>query len=218
MRAHALYDWDWNIPGVTFPALVFLGVLAGASRRRDLEERAVGSRSMARITVFGPGIRVLGIATLTLCLCTFALSVVLPSLAASKASTALAEAASDSPATVASAESDAKLAARLDPLSDAGPRVEATIAFRDGQSGAAIADLLDAVKREPSDAQAWQQLATVELALHETQNWLLAMKRVFALDPHAQDVATVAGDTGATLSLVMTPPQDSATAHPLRAR
>jgi hypothetical protein len=216
--AHALYDWDWNIPGVTFPALVFLGVLAGASRRRDLDERAEGLRSMARIAVFGPGMRALGIATLTLCLCTFALSVVLPSLAASKASTALAEAASDSPATVASAESDAKLAARLDPLSDSGPRVEATIAFRDGQSSAAIADLLDAVKREPSDAQAWQQLATVEFALHETQNGLLAMKRVLALDPHAQDVATVAGDTGATQSLVITPPQDSATARPLRAR
>ncbi len=215
--AHALFDWDWDIPGVTFPALVFLGVLAGASRRRDIEE-AVASRSAPTIAVFGPGIRGLGIATLTLCLCTFAISVVLPSLAASKASTALAEAASDSPGTVASAEADAKLAARLDPLSDAGPRVEATIAFRDGQFRAAIADLLDAVKREPSDAQAWQQLAAVEFALHDTQNGLLAMKRVLALDPHAQDVATVAGNTGATESLLTTPPQDSATADLLPAR
>mgnify|MGYP001355753031 CR=1 FL=1 len=27
---HSLYDWDWNIPAVTLPALVFLGVLAGS--------------------------------------------------------------------------------------------------------------------------------------------------------------------------------------------
>ncbi len=216
--AHALYDWDWNIPGVTFPALVFLGVLAGARRRRDIEERVAGPRSAARVAAFGPGIRALGIATLTLCLCTFALSVVLPDLAASKASTALAEAAGDSPGTVASAQSDAKLAARLDPLSDAGPRVEATLAFRDGQFKAAIADLLDAVKRQPSDGQAWQQLAGVEFALHETQNGLRVMERVIALDPHAQDVATVAGETGAKQSLLSTPPQDSPTAHPLSAR
>ncbi len=132
--AHALYDWDWNIPGVTLPALVFLGVLAGAGRRRAIEERSAGARPGVRLSLFGPGIRLIGVATLTFGLCIFAISVVLPSLAASKASTALVEAASDSPTTVASAEADAKLAASLDPLSDAGPRVEATIAVRDGQA------------------------------------------------------------------------------------
>jgi len=213
--AHALYDWDWNIPGVTLPALVFLGVLAGGGRRRAIEERSAGARPGVRFSLFGPGIRLIGVVTLTFGLCIFAISVVLPSLAASKASTALVEAASDSPTTVASAEADAKLAASLDPLSDAGPRVEATIAVRDGHLSTAIADLLDAVKREPSDGQAWEQVGSVYFALHDQRDGLLAIKRELELDPHAQGAAGAASNIGAAQSLLTTPPSASPTAHPL---
>jgi O-Antigen ligase len=212
---HSLYDWDWNIPGITFPALAFLGVLAGASRRREADGGSVPARPGARLSAFGLGVRLVGIATVTLCLCLFALSVVLPSLAASKASTAVVEAASASPAAIARAQSAARVAGRLDPLSDAGPRVEATIAVRQGNLRAAVADLLDAVKREPSDGQAWEELGFVYFALHEQQDGLLAFERQLALDPHAQGAAGVASDIGAARSLLVTPPDDSRTAHPL---
>ncbi len=215
---HALYDWDWNIPGITFPALVFLGVLGGASGRRDIEQRSAHKSSGLRLSVFGPGVRAIGIAVLTVCLCAFALSVVLPNVAASRASAAVVEAASASPATVAEAESTAKLAARLDPLSDAGPRVEATIAVRQGKLTTAIADLLDAVKREPSDGQAWQQLASVYFALHDQRNGLLATERELTLDPHAQGAPGTASDIGAAQSLLNTPPSSSPTARPLGSR
>ena len=33
---HGLYDWDWNIPAVSLPALVFLGVVAGSPRGPSL--------------------------------------------------------------------------------------------------------------------------------------------------------------------------------------
>ena len=213
--AHALYDWDWNIPGITFPALVFLGVLAGASRRRDIVQGLGRASQGVRLSPFGPGIRALGIATMTLGLCTFAISAVLPSLAASKASTALLDAASPSPVTVADGESAAKLAASLDPLSDAGPRVEATIAVRDGKLGAAVADLLDAIKREPSDGPAWGQLASVYFALHDRHDGLFATKRELELDPHAQGAPGAASNIGAAQSLLATPPGASPTAHPL---
>ncbi|MEA2157419.1 MAG: hypothetical protein QOE11_3559, partial [Solirubrobacteraceae bacterium] len=80
---HGLVDWDWDIPGVTLPALLFLGVLAGvrgpaAAGAADVRpERSVAARSLA-----------LGLACIAL-----ALSVVsagLPLIADSKASTALA--------------------------------------------------------------------------------------------------------------------------------
>ncbi len=49
---HALYDWDWDIPAVTLPALIALGVLgAGASARprADAERRSRrGAASAAR--------------------------------------------------------------------------------------------------------------------------------------------------------------------------
>ena len=193
---------------------MFLGVLAGASRRRDIVQGLGRASQGVRLSPFGPGIRALGIATMTLGLCTFAISAVLPSLAASKASTALLDAASPSPVTVADGESAAKLAASLDPLSDAGPRVEATIAVRDGKLGAAVADLLDAIKREPSDGPAWGQLASVYFALHDRHDGLFATKRELELDPHAQGAPGAASNIGAAQSLLVTPPGASATAAP----
>jgi hypothetical protein len=77
---HALYDWDWDIPGVTLPALVLLGVLVGSSSNRQSDPGRAPP---------GPGVRALLLGALALCLCTFAVSATLPSLAASKSSAAV---------------------------------------------------------------------------------------------------------------------------------
>ncbi len=106
---HCLYDWDWDIPAITLPALLFLGVLVASP---EPVRRAVASAS-------GRGARAVALMALTLCACVFALSAALPSLAASKASRALVE-ASGSASEVKDAQSTAQLASRLDPLSRRG--------------------------------------------------------------------------------------------------
>ncbi len=206
---HSLYDWDWNIPGVTLPALVLLGVVLGADRVRP--------RSRAAPREPGAALRVAAIAISTLAMCTFALSSALPSIAASDASSAIVEAASASSSTVAHGQADAQLAAELDPLSDAGPRVEATIAVRRGQLRTALAYLVDAVRREPTDGQAWLELAYVESALRDARDAIRARERVIALDPDVPGVRAEASGFGQLQSLIKTPPRDSPTAHPLLA-
>jgi Flp pilus assembly protein TadD len=166
------------------------------------------------VSIPGPGVRLVAISALTIALCSFALSVVLPSLAASKASSALVEAASSSPGAVKHALAAAKLAGSLDPLSDAGPRVEATIAARAHDWDTAVSSLLDAVRREPTDAQAWRQLTFVELGRGDRADALRAARRVLELDPRGPSGATIAGNLGEVSTVTRTPPSGSATAQP----
>jgi tetratricopeptide (TPR) repeat protein len=200
---HACYDWDWDIPAVTLPALLFLGVLVGsegASRRSD--EPAVPRESWMRLPLLG---------SLTLGLCVFAL----PSLAASDVSSAILTAAGNSSGALQSAQQQASLASDLDPLSDAGPRAQATIALRRGQLRQAQADLLEAVRREPSDAAAWGDLAYSEQVLGDASAALQAAERSLALDPRGTATGAFAGSVAASANLLVRPPNDSATAAPL---
>ncbi|HEY2771597.1 MAG TPA: O-antigen ligase family protein [Solirubrobacteraceae bacterium] len=206
--AHALYDWDWDIPGVTFPAVLMLGVLVAARHPAPTASRAT-------LDPWGAGPRVLALALLTAGLCSFALSAALPSLAATKAANAVVEAAGSSSTAVRHAQSDASLASRLDPLSDAGLRVEATIALRRGDLDQGRRYLLQAIARDPTDGQAWRELAFEELALGNTRNGLLALGRVLALDPHAAGARQLANYIAAIRAEKLTPARDSATAHPV---
>jgi O-antigen ligase len=173
---HSLYDWDWNIPAVSLPALIFIGVLAGSQRPRQA----------ARIDWPGLGARAAWLGGLTLWLCAFALSAVLPSVAASKASSALVEAASTAPGALSSAQSSAALAASLDPFSDAGLRAEATVALHRGQLALARVYLRESVARDPSDELAWSQLAELDAFSGHLAEATLAARRVIALDPKGQ--------------------------------
>jgi hypothetical protein len=196
---HACYDWDWDLPGVTFPVIVFLGVLAGSGVDRSAwhsSERPVGTRGLA-----------LGFCTLVLC--AYALSALFPSLAATKASAALTEAGTaTSSAQRVHAEGTALFAARLDPLSDAGLTAAAAISLSLDHPAQARSYLLEAVGRNPSDEGAWKQLAGLELRLRDVRATQQAVDHVLALDPR--------GIAGRQLALVLadlkTPPGDSATA------
>jgi hypothetical protein len=203
---HACYDWDWDIPAVTLPALLFLGVVAGSkglSRPGDL------------LTLRGPWLRLAMLGSLTLCLCLFALSAALPSLAASDASSAILTAAGNSSGALESAQRQASLASDLDPLSDAGPRAQATIAQRRGQIRLARAYLLEALRREPSDSAAWGRLAYTDLVLGDVPGATKAATRSLALDPRGNAVATVARAVAVAVDLAQLPPKESAAAAPL---
>lgn len=175
---HCLYDWDWNIPAVTLPALVFIGVLAGA---------ASGPRHAGSFGAVGAPARLLSTALLSLWLCAFVLSAAFPSLAASDANSALVQAASGAPGALRSAEASARSASTLDPLSDAGPRAQATVALHRGQVARARAYLSEAVGRDPSDGQAWEELAFVYSLLGEDRDARIAAQRVVALDPRGPE-------------------------------
>jgi hypothetical protein len=200
---HGLYDWDWNIPAVTLPALLFLGVVAGTPPGPALRRAGAGTRALL-------------LAALTLCLCTVALSATLPSLAASKASNALLAAADTHATVLQRAQASAELASRIDPLSDAGLRVLATLALRRGDQRSAIHDLVAAVSRQPSDASAWQQLAYLEIQQGNYRDGMRAATRLLALDPHGLMAQLAAHNAAAAINLAYTPPGASATARPLR--
>ncbi len=198
---HAFYDWDWNIPGVTLPALVFAGVLAGAHGRRT---HAQVSEPLA-----GTVMRALALGALTLVLCVFAASGALPSIAASKARSALVLAARSSSTDLASAQASAELASRLDPLSDAGLLAEATIAQHRGHLDEVRTYLTRATNRDPNDPRAWEYMASFSQRIGDTRGVAAASMRLVRLDP-------LRGPTlAAVRALAGAPPTDSATAHPL---
>jgi hypothetical protein len=204
---HACYDWDWDIPAVTLPALLFLGVLAGSG--------GAFLRSGAPSVPRGPWMRFSRLGSLTLGLCVFALSAALPSLASSDVSSAILTAAGNSNGVLQSAQQQASLASDLDPLSDAGPRAQATIAFRRGDVHQAQADLLEAVRREPSDGAAWGDLAYSDVVLGDTTAALKAAERSLALDPLGTATGAFVGTVAGSANLLVRPPKDSATAMPL---
>lgn len=178
---HSLYDWDWNIPAVTLPALLFIGVVAGGGGRVVAQD---GGPSPPRASL---GTRLILVTAITLWLSLFALSALLPSLAASHANSALVEASSSSQRALQAAQAEAQLASSLDPLSDAGLRAEASIALHRGDLSAARYDLERALGRQPSDALAWNELSAVDLFLGDRSGARLAARRVMALDPRGPE-------------------------------
>lgn len=209
---HGLYDWDWDIPGVTLPPLLFLGVLA-ASRRTD--RRPSVPRKIVLFTDPERDARtrpaaLAGVAAVTVALFAYATSAVLPAWSASKTSSA-EEAiggaqASDDALQRAAAQAD--LAARLDPLSVEPLLLSATIAERRGRRLEARADLLQAVDRQPENARSWSQLGALALTLADRPGLVQATARALALDPHNPLLRALASRAASFL----TPPGDSATA------
>jgi hypothetical protein len=175
---HLLYDWDWDIPAVTLPVLLFIGVLVGSGRVGPRNGRESARQPLSL------GTRVIAISGVTIWLCLFVVSALLPSLAASDSGAALVEASSSSRTALADAQAQARQASSLDPLSDAGLRAEASIALHRGALATARYDLERAVGREPSDELAWNELAGVDSLLGDRVAARQAARRVVALDPH----------------------------------
>jgi hypothetical protein len=209
---HALYDWDWDIPGVTLPVLVFIGVLLGADQRRparSVQGRPADGTSPPALAAPGGGARAVTLVAVAGALCATALSGVVPSLAAGRASAALLAASDPSGSALKQARSDAAEATRLDPLSDAGLLASATISIRSAHYEQARGYLLQAVKRDPNDSQAWQRLATMEFELGSTAGTFHVIEHLLALDPNGPEVKALPRQA----ELLLTPPSDSATSR-----
>ena len=175
---HGFYDWDWNIPAVTAPALAMLGILAARP-----EARAVPALSPAPGGGRGPA-RYALVALATLLTVAALGSIVVPLLATSKSDAAAADAASGTPAALERAAAQADLAARLDPLGTRPLFVASAVAEARGRLLDARADLLEAADRAPDDPEVWNRLASIALRLADRSGYLRATERLFALDPH----------------------------------
>lgn len=212
---HGAYDWDWDIPGLSLPPVLFLGVLAGGAMARRPDARAVGAAPAVvfldpeRESHLRPGALV-GIVVATVALFAFATSAILPAWSASKSDSAQEAIGGDNVTDeqLRAAAAKADLAARLDPLSIEPLLVSVIIAQRRGRFLDAREDLLEAVKRQPDSWRAWSQLAAQAFSLADREGFKDATARALELDPHSPLLRTLAF-RGVSFT---TPPGESATA------
>ncbi len=166
---HSLFEWDWDIPAVTLPMLLCLGVLAARP--------AHGGRPLAA--------RGLVMTAVTVGFVLFTVSALLPAIAKTKTSSALEAVGNDkvSEAQLADAAAQAELAARLNPLS-ADPLIAASdIAERRRRPDQARAYLLRAVRRQPYDVDAWTHLIRTEFLRGDRAAVRRASVKALDLDP-----------------------------------
>jgi hypothetical protein len=171
---HACVDWDWDIPGVTVPVLLFLGILGAQAR--------AARPAVADADGGGPG-RALALAGAGLAACAVLASTLLPAWSDAKTDAALQAVADRSPARLEAAASDAELAARLDPLAVRPLFAAAAVAEGRDRLLEARAHLLEAVERQPYSRDAWTRLTRVAFTLADREGVERAAARALALDP-----------------------------------
>src|SRR5207247_1503281 len=124
---HGLYDWDWDIPGVTVPALVFLGLLAARPGAEGVLARRAAPFGQPEPE--GQLLRIAALAALAGVLCAFIVSAVLPAWSDSQTSAAAeATGGKATPAQLQAGAAKAELAAKLNPLAVEPLFVSAAIA------------------------------------------------------------------------------------------
>lgn len=181
---HGLVDWDWDIPGVTVPALIFLGVLVGTPWRPRSEapvvDRATGTRgTLLALACVAAGLLIV--------------SAALPMLADQKASNAQAVSANAGAAELRDAAAEANLAARLDPTAIRPLLAASAIAQGRGRLLEAREHLLEAVDRQPYSAAAWQRLLELALKTADRQGARAAARRLLELDPIGSGTRALVG-------------------------
>ena len=171
---HTLVDWDWDIPAVTVPALIFLGVLAarppGTPRAKAGPVRAPLGRGAA--LALG-GVVAAGVIALA----------ALPAIARELTSDALSQASSNTPADLTAAGEKAALAKRLNPYSVDPVFAQAAIAERGNQPAAAAGLLVEAVERQPDNPATWSRLARFQLLTDDPRGARRSLITALSLDP-----------------------------------
>jgi hypothetical protein len=167
--AQAFLEWTWDIPAVTLPLFVALGVLAARPVRAPAPASARGPALIGAAVAF----------------VLFAVSAGLPAIARTQVDSALSIAGQDqvSAGRLRDAAAKAELSARLNPLAVDGLLAGAEIAARRGRAEEATRALLRAVRRQPYDAAAWAQLALIEFRRGDFPGMRRAARRAVALDP-----------------------------------
>ena len=182
--AHSFYDWDWDMPGATLPALLFLGLVCARGAFRPPPE-------------FGPaplrsGARAALLVGATLTLGAFAVSAALPALAHTRTQDALASVQrSSTPQRLRQAQADADFASRIDPLSPEPLLAASSLASRRGREAQAHEYLMDAIRRDPDSLEAWLAVTRFELRRGDAAKVRAALGHVLDLDPRSAVASTL---------------------------
>ena len=171
---HGLVDWDWDIPGVTVPVLIFLGVLAAAPWQ---------PRGTAPALRSATGTRGLALALACVCLGLIVVSAGLPMVADQKASAAQAVSKDAGPGELQDAAANADLAARLDPTAVRPLLAAAALAEGRDRLLHARRFLLDAADRQPYNSTVWYRLLELALKMADRPGANAAARRLLELDP-----------------------------------
>ena len=181
---HGLVDWDWDIPGVTVPALLFLGVLAATPWQPGGGVAAMRSATGAR-----------GLALALACVCAglVVVSAGLPMLADQKASAAQAVSTDAGARELQDSAANADLARRLDPTAVRPLLAASAIAEGRGRLLDARRFLLAAADRQPYNSTVWFRLLELALRTADRAGAKAATRRLLALDPIGSGARTLAG-------------------------
>ena len=178
---HMWFDWDSDIPGVTLPLLVFLGVLAARPPGAPDALEAVPSPDDTRAPA-GP--RAAGLLAGALILAALAASAYLPWLADDKAAEATLLSAVDDEKTLAEAAKRAEEAAQLNPLAIEPVAAGIAIAQKRGRYEE-VADLVEeAVDRQPENPDVWLRAYSVQQFVDDAPARIASVRRMLELDPH----------------------------------
>jgi hypothetical protein len=188
---HSSIDWTWFVPGTALPALAAAGWLAG---RGPLGEPA-GRLKRRRRLLDAPGVAAasLGVVAVTL----LAAWAIYQPLRSSNAEDSAIQALGNGNA--AAALSDARTAAAADPVAVSPLWEEATIEQANGNRAGAEAELLQAVDRQPDNAQTWLQLGQFYLQTGQKARAVAPLQRAHTLDlgsPEIWQALTKAQSTG----------------------
>jgi hypothetical protein len=204
---HGIFDWDWDIPGVTIPALLFLGVVCGRP--------GVPGVLAPRGSVFGEpdpqsnGLRVAALTGAVLVLCLFLVSALLPAWSQDRTEAAQTSLTDEpTPAQLERAAAQAELAARLDPIAVEPLFVASAIAQGRGRLLDARRYLLQAADRQPDNPDVWFRLTGIALGLADRSGYQRAAQKLLELDPANGSARALASRAEGQLA----PPERSSTA------
>jgi len=196
-------DWTFFFPGVTVPALLAAGWLAGRGRPDERAERPARRPALSRRP--GVGAAITALAALALA----ASWLIWQPLRSSQAVNAAEAAAIQGDS--ASAFADARDARAADPLA-LQPLLLLWAFDRDvGDLAGARRELLTAVDLQPENASSWLALGRFDLTEGHPKRALPSLRRAYALDPTVPV-------TGETLAHAQTALQAQATRRPIGKR
>jgi hypothetical protein len=172
----SIVDWTWFIPFPAVVALLAAGFVAG--RAADAVSPAIDWRSTDRLRAAGA----VAVAVTAL-LCAWA--VWQPERSSAKADSALELADRGD---FENAESEARQAAEIDPLSSKPPLVLASVLSAANRDDEALRELEDAVLRYPGEPGTWLRLASFQLyTLERPRDALRTLRGALYLDPRSKN-------------------------------
>jgi hypothetical protein len=181
---HSLVDWTWFIPGTAVPALACAGWLAGRGPLRSPVGRLPARRSPTRSLGTAAGV------TVIVLIAVLAVWVIVQPLRSSDAYSAAITAAVRGNGRAAL--TDARSAAAENPVSVDPLFLLARLYADAGDPVAARSQLVDAVSRQPSNPQSWQELGCFDLQ-HRTGPATSELHRGLVLEPSQTEIQTDPG-------------------------